>query len=38
VYEILYRKRVLTLAMIQKLHLHLGIPAESLIKQGEAAA
>jgi len=36
--EILNRKRGLTLAMIQKLHLHLGIPAESLIKQGEAAA
>ena len=38
VYEILNRKRGLTLAMIRKLHLHLGIPAESLIKQAEAAA
>ena len=38
VYEILNRKRGLTLAMIQKLHLRLGIPAESLIKQSEAAA
>jgi HTH-type transcriptional regulator/antitoxin HigA len=38
VYEILNRKRGLTLAMFQKLHLHLGIPAESLIKQVDAAA
>ena len=32
VYEILNRKRSLTLAMIRKLHANLGIPAESLIK------
>lgn len=32
VYEVLNRKRALTLKMIQKLHLELGIPAESLIK------
>ena len=31
-YEILNRKRPLTLAMIRKLHEGLGIPAESLIK------
>jgi HTH-type transcriptional regulator/antitoxin HigA len=35
VYEILSRKRPLTLAMIQRLHSDLGIPAESLIKQPE---
>lgn len=33
VYEILNRKRALTLAMVWKLHRGLGIPAESLIKQ-----
>jgi HTH-type transcriptional regulator/antitoxin HigA len=33
VYEVLSRKRSLTLAMIQRLHTDLGIPAESLIKQ-----
>lgn len=33
VYEILNRKRSLTLKMIWKPHLKLGIPAESLIKQ-----
>jgi len=33
VYEVLSRKRPLTLAMIQRLHSKLGIPAESLIKQ-----
>ena len=32
VYEVLNRKRSLTLRMIQKLHQELGIPAESLIK------
>lgn len=32
VYEILNRKRALTLPMIRKLHEQLGIPAESLIK------
>lgn len=31
VYEILGRKRPLTLPMIRNLHRHLGIPAESLI-------
>ena len=35
VYEVLSRKRPLTLAMIQRLHDELGIPAESLIKQPE---
>ncbi|MDA8108662.1 MAG: transcriptional regulator [Betaproteobacteria bacterium] len=35
VYEILSRRRPLTLAMIQRLHSDLGIPAESLIKQRE---
>ena len=33
VYEILNRKRPLTLAMIWRLHTGLGIPAESLIRQ-----
>jgi HTH-type transcriptional regulator / antitoxin HigA len=33
VYEVLSRKRPLTLKMIWKLHQELGIPAESLIKQ-----
>ncbi|MDP3281365.1 MAG: transcriptional regulator [Nitrosomonas sp.] len=33
VYEVLNRKRSLTLRMIQKLHLELGIAAESLINQ-----
>ena len=32
-YEVLTRKRSLTLKMIWKLHQELGIPAESLIKQ-----
>src|SRR3970040_189216 len=31
VYEVLSRRRPLTLAMIQRLHSDLGIPAESLI-------
>jgi HTH-type transcriptional regulator/antitoxin HigA len=35
VYEILNRKRPLTLKMIWKLHSMLGIPAESLIKQSD---
>src|SRR3990172_13437272 len=35
VYEVLSRKRPLTLAMIQRLHSELGIPAECLIKQPE---
>jgi HTH-type transcriptional regulator/antitoxin HigA len=34
VYEILNRKRPLTLKMIRRLHAGLGIPAESLIKSG----
>lgn len=33
VYEILNRKRPLTMAMVWKLHKGLAIPAESLIKQ-----
>ena len=33
VYEVLNRKRPLTLAMIRRLHRKLGIPAESLIKE-----
>ena len=33
VYEVLNRKRPLTLAMIRRLHQHLGIPAEVLIAQ-----
>ncbi|MFZ2651746.1 MAG: transcriptional regulator [Burkholderiaceae bacterium] len=33
VYEVLTRRRGLTLAMIQKLHAGLGIPAESLLRQ-----
>ena len=33
VYEVLNRKRPLTMAMVWKLHKGLGIPAESLIKQ-----
>jgi HTH-type transcriptional regulator/antitoxin HigA len=35
VYEILNRKRPLTLKMIWKLHSMLGIPADSLIKQDD---
>ena len=35
VYEILARKRPLTLAMIQRLHQGLNIPAESLIKHAD---
>jgi HTH-type transcriptional regulator/antitoxin HigA len=35
VYEILNRKRPLTLQMIWKLHSMLGIPAESLIQQAK---
>ncbi len=37
VYEVLNRKRPLTLKMIWKLHQELGIPAESLIRQPESA-
>jgi HTH-type transcriptional regulator/antitoxin HigA len=33
VYEVLSRKRPLTLAMVRRLHTGLGIPAESLIKE-----
>jgi HTH-type transcriptional regulator/antitoxin HigA len=36
VYEILNRKRPLTLAMIRRLHAGLGIPAESLIRPSDA--
>jgi HTH-type transcriptional regulator/antitoxin HigA len=38
VYEVLNRKRPLTLRMISKLHKGLGIPAESLIKIDEHRA
>ena len=38
VYEILNRKRPLTLRMVWRLHQGLGIPAESLIKIGEEQA
>ena len=38
VYEVLSRKRGLTLAMIRKLHLGLGIPAESLLRQSGVPA
>lgn len=33
VYEVLTRKRLLTLSMIRRLHAGLGIPAESLIAE-----
>ena len=36
VYEVLARKRPLTLTMIRRLHEKLGIPAESLIKEGRS--
>jgi HTH-type transcriptional regulator / antitoxin HigA len=38
VYEVLARKRPLTLKMIWRLHDGLGIPAESLIKGGQPQA
>ncbi|HEY7297654.1 MAG TPA: transcriptional regulator [Xanthobacteraceae bacterium] len=38
VYEVLSRKRPLTLTMIRRLHEGLGIPAESLIKESHSAA
>ena len=38
VYEVLARKRPLTLQMIRRLHCELGIPAESLIKVGQRQA
>jgi HTH-type transcriptional regulator/antitoxin HigA len=38
VYEILNRKRPLSLRMVWRLHRGLGIPAESLIKVGEEQA
>jgi HTH-type transcriptional regulator/antitoxin HigA len=38
VYEVLARKRPLTLAMVRRLHAGLGIPAESLIEQGRGEA
>lgn len=38
VYEVLARKRPLTLTMIRNLHEKLGIPAESLIRQSERRA
>ena len=33
VYKVLNRKRKLTMAMVWRLHIGLGIPAESLIRQ-----
>jgi HTH-type transcriptional regulator / antitoxin HigA len=36
VYEVLSRKRTLTLRMIEGLHTRFGIPAESLLKQSGA--
>lgn len=38
VYEVLARKRSLTLTMIRRLHAGLGIPAESLIRETSKAA
>jgi HTH-type transcriptional regulator / antitoxin HigA len=38
VYEVLNRKRPLTLRMVWRLHTGLGIPAESLIKMAEDRA
>jgi HTH-type transcriptional regulator/antitoxin HigA len=38
VYEVLSRKRPLTLTMVRRLHEGLGIPAESLIKAGPKRA
>ena len=38
VYEVLSRKRPLTLRMIEGLHREFGIPAESLLKQGARKA
>jgi HTH-type transcriptional regulator/antitoxin HigA len=38
VYEVLSRKRPLTLTMVRRLHEGLGIPAESLIKSGRKRA
>lgn len=38
VYEVLNRKRPLTLKMIRRLHAGLGIPAESLIKMKDDRA
>jgi HTH-type transcriptional regulator/antitoxin HigA len=38
VYEVLNRKRPLTLRMVWRLHTGLGIPAESLIKMAEDQA
>ena len=38
VYEVLNRRRALTLPMIRKLHAELGIPAEALIKPIKVAA
>jgi HTH-type transcriptional regulator/antitoxin HigA len=38
VYEVLARKRPLTLAMVRRLHAKLGIPAESLIREAKNRA
>lgn len=37
VYEVLARRRPLTMSMVWKLHKHLGIPAESLIRPPKSA-
>jgi HTH-type transcriptional regulator / antitoxin HigA len=37
VYEVLARRRPLTMTMVWRLHTQLGIPAESLIRPSEAA-
>ena len=37
VYEVLNRKRPLTLAMIRRLHRELGIPAQVLVAEAQAA-
>jgi HTH-type transcriptional regulator / antitoxin HigA len=34
VYEVLARRRPLTMTMVRRLHAQLGIPAESLIRAG----
>ena len=36
VYEVMHRKRALSLAMIRRLHEHFGIPAEVLIRSPRA--
>jgi HTH-type transcriptional regulator / antitoxin HigA len=38
VYEVMHRKRALSLEMIRRLHEHLGIPADVLIRPSRRAA